>query len=35
VPSTALSVSYRLLADWLQLRAALDLDALVAGGIAP
>ncbi len=31
VPSTALSVSYQLLAHWLQLRAGLDLDALVAG----
>lgn len=30
VPSTALSVSYQLLAHWLQLRAGLDLDALVA-----
>ncbi|HXD38737.1 MAG TPA: NAD(+) diphosphatase [Rhodanobacter sp.] len=28
VPSTALSVSYRLLAHWLQERAGLDLDAL-------
>ena len=31
VPSTALSVSYQLLAHWLQQRAGLDLDALVAG----
>ncbi|HWU77747.1 MAG TPA: NAD(+) diphosphatase [Rhodanobacter sp.] len=30
LPSTALSVSYRLLAHWLQLRAGLDLDLLVA-----
>ena len=30
VPSTALSVSYQLLAHWLQWRAGLDLDALVA-----
>ncbi|KAA0071651.1 NAD(+) diphosphatase [Rhodanobacter sp. T12-5] len=30
VPSTALSVSYRLLAHWLQQCAGLDLDALVA-----
>ncbi|TPG06381.1 NAD(+) diphosphatase [Rhodanobacter glycinis] len=30
VPSTALSLSYQLLAHWLQLRAGLDLDALVA-----
>ena len=30
VPSTALSVSYRLLAHWLQLRAELDLDVLAA-----
>ena len=30
VPSTALSVSYQLLAHWLKLRAGLDLDALVA-----
>lgn len=30
VPSTALSVSYQLLAHWLRLRAGLDLDALVA-----
>lgn len=29
---TALSVSYRLLADWLQQRAGLDLDALVTAG---
>jgi NAD+ diphosphatase len=29
VPSTPLSVSYRLLADWLQLRAGLDFGALV------
>ena len=29
LPSTPLSVSYRLLADWLQLRAGLDLAALV------
>ncbi|MEO8779926.1 MAG: NAD(+) diphosphatase [Rhodanobacter sp.] len=28
VPSMALSISYRLLAHWLQLRAGLDLDAL-------
>ena len=28
-PSMALSISYRLLAHWLQLRAGLDLDALV------
>jgi NAD+ diphosphatase len=28
-PSTALSISYRLLAHWLQLRAGLDLDSLV------
>jgi NAD+ diphosphatase len=32
VPSTALSVSYRLLAHWLQQRAGLDLDELVAAG---
>ncbi|MFC5436712.1 NAD(+) diphosphatase [Rhodanobacter umsongensis] len=31
VPSTALSVSYQLLAHWLELRAGLDLDALVVG----
>ena len=31
VPSTALSVSYQLLAYWLQQRAELDLDGLVAG----
>jgi NAD+ diphosphatase len=30
IPSTALSVSYQLLAYWLQQRAGLDLDALVA-----
>ncbi|WP_184672579.1 NAD(+) diphosphatase [Rhodanobacter sp. A1T4] len=30
LPSMALSVSYQLLAGWLQLRAGLDLDALVA-----
>jgi NAD+ diphosphatase len=30
VPSTALSVSYRLLAHWLQQRAGLDLDRLAA-----
>lgn len=30
VPSTALSISYRLLADWLQQRAGLDLGALLA-----
>jgi NAD+ diphosphatase len=30
LPSTRLSVSYRLLAHWLQLRAGLDLDALTA-----
>ncbi len=29
IPSMALSVSYRLLATWLQLRAGLDLDVLV------
>ncbi len=29
IPSTALSISYRLLAHWLQLRAGLDLDTLV------
>ena len=29
VPSIALSISYRLLAHWLQLRAGLDLDTLV------
>lgn len=29
LPSTALSISYQLLAHWLQLRAGLDLDALV------
>lgn len=33
LPSTALSISYRLLAHWLQLRAGLDLDALT--GTAP
>ena len=32
VPSTALSVSYRLLAYWLQQRAGLDLDELAAAG---
>jgi NAD+ diphosphatase len=32
VPSTALSVSHRLLAYWLQQRAGLDLDELVAAG---
>jgi NTP pyrophosphohydrolases containing a Zn-finger, probably nucleic-acid-binding len=32
VPSTALSVSYRLLAYWLQRRAGLDLDELAAAG---
>jgi NAD+ diphosphatase len=32
VPSTALSVSYRLLAHWLQHRAGLDLDELAAAG---
>jgi len=32
VPSTALSVSYRLLACWLQQRAGLDLDELAAAG---
>ena len=31
VPSTALSVSYQLLAYWLRQRAGLDLDELVAG----
>ena len=31
VPSTALSVSYQLLAHWLQLRAGLDLATLVTG----
>jgi NAD+ diphosphatase len=31
VPSTALSVSYRLLAHWLERRAGVDLDALVSG----
>ncbi|GAB2554391.1 NAD(+) diphosphatase [Rhodanobacter koreensis] len=31
IPSTALSVSYQLLAHWLQQRAGLDLDGLVAG----
>lgn len=31
VPSTPLSISYRLLAHWLQLRAGLHLDSLVAG----
>jgi NAD+ diphosphatase len=30
LPSTRLSVSYQLLAHWLQQRAGLDLDALVA-----
>jgi NAD+ diphosphatase len=30
IPSTALSISYRLLAHWLQMRAGLDLDTLVA-----
>ena len=34
-PSTALSISHRLLADWLQWRAGLDLSALMAGaGVA-
>ncbi|OOG49653.1 NAD(+) diphosphatase [Rhodanobacter sp. C01] len=32
LPSTPLSVSYQLLAHWLQQRAGLDLDELVAGG---
>ena len=31
LPSTALSVSYQLLSHWLQQRAGLDLDGLVAG----
>ena len=31
VPSTPLSISYRLLEHWLQLRAGLQLDSLVAG----
>lgn len=36
VPSAALSISYHLLADWLQARARLDLGALMAGtGVAP
>ncbi len=30
LPSTALSVSYQLLAHWLQLRAGVDLDSLIA-----
>ncbi len=34
VPSTALSVSYRLLAYWLRQRAGLDLDALTAAAPA-
>jgi NAD+ diphosphatase len=32
LPSPPLSVSYRLLADWLRQRAGLDLDALAAAG---
>lgn len=35
VPSTALSISHRLLADWLQQRAGLDLAAMMAAGPAP
>jgi len=35
VPSTALSISHRLLADWLQQRAGLDLAALMAAAPAP
>jgi len=31
LPSTALSVSYQLLAHWLRQRAGLELDELVAG----
>jgi len=34
VPSTALSVSYRLLASWLQQRAGLDLDSLAAATLS-
>jgi len=34
VPSTALSVSYRLLAYWLQQRAGLDLDSLAAATLS-
>ncbi|TAL89507.1 MAG: NAD(+) diphosphatase [Rhodanobacter sp.] len=34
VPSTALSISYRLLARWLQLRAGLDLDVLTGTAAA-
>ncbi|MEO8810216.1 MAG: NAD(+) diphosphatase [Rhodanobacter sp.] len=35
VPSTALSISHRLLADWLQQRAGLDLAAMMEAAPAP
>ena len=35
VPSSALSISHHLLADWLQQRAGLDLASMMAAGPAP
>ncbi|MEO8810399.1 MAG: NAD(+) diphosphatase [Rhodanobacter sp.] len=35
VPSTALSVSYQLLAHWLHVRAGLELDTVISAGTAP